>query len=167
MERAHLWNEAQFGFRTGKGVSKALWCLTKFIMEMMNKKSQTAVICFDFQGAFDQIDPFILWKKLMRAEVPRHIVRPIAEFLLQRKANLQVRSCSFPFPVERGVPQGSVLSPGLFLTYINDVFGCTVGSVHAQLFADDIVVFREIGRTGQGAEENPGNNQQYREMELR
>ena len=153
MEDARLWDAAQFGFRRGKGVSQALWHLTHHIMEKMNKKSQTTAICFDFAGAFDQVDPFLLWKKMFNAGVPRHLLRPIAGFLFAREVNLQIRSSSFPFSVKRGLPQGSVLSPGLFLTYINDVISCSVGAVRVQLFADDIIIFREMGRTCQEADE--------------
>lgn len=43
-----------------------------------------------------------------------------------------------------GVPQGTVLGPLLFLTYINYLPECT--NSDARLFADDCLVYRQIRR---------------------
>ena len=52
---------------------------------------------------------------------------------------------SNPRPVPSGAPQGSVLGPGLFLLYINDITDQIQSTM--RLFADDSIVFREIKNT--------------------
>jgi len=42
------------------------------------------------------------------------------------------------------VPQGSVLSPLLFLLYVNDITDIFPGHVSIKLFADDIKIYMEI-----------------------
>ena len=45
-------------------------------------------------------------------------------------------------PVVSGVPQGTVLGPSLFSTYINDISADIESEI--RLFADDCVCYREI-----------------------
>jgi hypothetical protein len=46
--------------------------------------------------------------------------------------------------VVSGVPQGSVLGPLLFITYINDVTSLVSSGSELNLFADDIALYRII-----------------------
>ena len=64
-------------------------------------------------------------------------------FLSDRSQSIVVNGTkSAPAPVLSGVPQGSVLGPVLFLSYINDIV--EAASSEVRLFADDCVCYRVI-----------------------
>src|ERR1044072_177818 len=60
----------------------------------------------------------------------------LSRFLSYRSISALIDGAtSFSFSVNCGVPQGSVLSPTLFLLFIYDLLNCTSNSVHS--YADD------------------------------
>ena len=64
----------------------------------------------------------------------------ITDFLIFRKQSVVLnRQYSSWSSTEAGVPQGSILGPLMFLTYINDLFDDLTTNV--KLFADDTSLF--------------------------
>jgi ribonucleases P/MRP protein subunit RPP40 len=67
----------------------------------------------------------------------------VESFLKNRKQQVTVDGkVSTEVAVTSGVPQGSVLGPLLFIIFINDI--CDDISSQIRLFADDVVLYREI-----------------------
>ena len=91
---------------------------------------------YGFRKAFDRV-----WHKALLAKLPAYGFTPsfcklISSFLSNRYISVVVDGAtSASFPVSSGVPQGSVLSPTLFLLFINDLLHATASDVHS--FADD------------------------------
>merc|ERR1712002_1358977 len=94
------------------------------------------VVALDISKAFDRV-----WHKALLAKLPAYGFTPplcqlIKSFLFNRFISVVVDGAtSDPFPISSGVPQGSVLSPTLFLLFINDLLECTPNPVHS--YADD------------------------------
>ena len=66
----------------------------------------------------------------------------VRSFLSDRRAKVQVngsRSCSFH--IKRGVPQGSVLDPVLFILFVDNITKDLPRGAHASLYADDLAIW--------------------------
>jgi hypothetical protein len=85
----------------------------------MEREKSTGVILFDLSSAFDTLDHEILAKKLASLNFSDLSLKWVKSFLEGRQQQVQVeKAMSSVRHLEVGVPQGSVLSPLLFLLYI-------------------------------------------------
>ena len=103
---------------------------------------ETDIIILDFAKAFDKVNhSLLIVHKLEHYGVTGQINKWIESFLTDRKHAVVVEGNKSEFtPVRSGVPQGSVLGPCLFLTYIKDL--PTYVDSNSRLFADDSAVDR-------------------------
>ena len=94
----------------------------------------------DISKAFDRIWHADLLHKLKYYGISGQIFGLISSFLSNRKLRVVLDSkSSQEYPVNAGVPQGSILGPTLFLLYINDLPDDVICDI--AIYADDITLY--------------------------
>jgi hypothetical protein len=131
----------QYGFRKGLPPTYAAHSLTNSILTAWNNKSYVGGIFCDLTKAFDCVDHDILKMKLQYHGLHKETINWFESYLSRRKQRVrsQINRNDTYFStwkmVKRGVEQGSVLGPLLFIIYINGI-----EDISDVLFADDTSV---------------------------
>ena len=100
----------------------------------------TLAIYVDYQKAYDKVWHKGLLVKLNRKGIPSRVLRLISCWLNDRQAYVVFgESKSKVFRTHIGLPQGSSLSPYLFIVYHCDLITC-LGAHSSHIFADDLNV---------------------------
>ena len=137
MEKHHLFNQSQHGFRGGRSCLSQLLAHFDKITSELEKGNGVDVIYLDFAKAFDKVDHGITLQKLKSLGIKGKLGRWLMSFLTNRVQRVVVDGQrSTPQPVVSGVPQGSVLGPLIFLILIGDIDE-NVANSFISSFADD------------------------------
>lgn len=112
----------------------------------MEKGWCTGAIFLDVEKAFDSVWHDGLRYKLTKIGLPDKMVRILSSFLRDRSISVrQGRSHSDMVKLRAGTPQGSVLSPLLFLIYVNDLAVDPMDQIQVSQFADDLGLWTSHG----------------------
>jgi Reverse transcriptase (RNA-dependent DNA polymerase) len=144
-------SDNQFGFRRNHSTDIAHALLKKIISGFRSRGSYTFLCFLDMSKAFDYVNYWKLFDKLLDRGVARNVIKLLVFWYSNEVMSVQWNSCrSAVFSKSNGVRQGSPLSPFLFSLYIDDLLskirdsdvGCKLFGMRANVigYADDIVL---------------------------
>ena len=136
-----LLSNNQSGYRPLHSTSTCLTDVTNRLLHSMDKCQLTGMVFLDLSKAFDTIDHDIMLKKLISLGFSDSAVLWFKVYLTNRSQSVCLNGVvSDPQPVPFCVPQGSILGPLLFISYINDLPSVVV-DCDIQPYADDTLLF--------------------------
>jgi len=142
LENRKILDKHQSGFRKNKSTIDNLIRLQQEIVDGTSEKQHVMCVFFDMEKAFDNINKNTILDTLKQYKYEGNVLYFIKDFLVDRKFAVRVgASLSQPYSQEQGTPQGSVISPLLFILAINSIQQVIKAPVKHLLFADDLVIF--------------------------
>ena len=121
-ERNSLFARSQHGFRQNRSTTSALMTMYAKMQNEVANGEEVACASYDQSASFDMCEPAILIDKLRCFGVGGRSSAWVKSFLVNRRQKVRVGAeLSEEREIPFGTPQGSILSPLLFLIYTSDM----------------------------------------------
>ena len=141
LESNNLLTPHQSGFRKGKSTIGTVCELTDDIYKAMQQSLLTSAVFVDFRKAFDCVDHDILCMKLLNLGFAPGTLAWFRSYLSGRVQCTMANGVKSSLKgVRCGVPQGSILGPLLFITFVNDLPN-HLAHTKFKLYADDTLIY--------------------------
>lgn len=135
--------DTQFGGLPGRSTTIALRLLISLVYAAWTTGFRATLLSLDIKGAFPRVDREVLLRNLDERGIPGWLVRYIHSFLSNRRSSVHLPGCEpREFFLNTGLPQGSPLSPILFLLFSAPLFDRVKAERNSCVFAfiDDIYI---------------------------
>nr|KAG5705581.1 hypothetical protein BaRGS_034779 [Batillaria attramentaria] len=144
LETQNILSPTQTGYRKFRNTEDQLALLVQDIENAFQEKKKTLAVFFDLTRAFDKVWKEGLILKLLRAGVRDKMHKWIHHYLFGRTARVKLDGF---LSKKVKLREGGVLSPTLFLLYINDITNSITKHVSNSLHADDLAVWTSSEHT--------------------
>jgi hypothetical protein len=158
-ERKGILSEQQNGFRPGRSVFEHIRILTNVIEDAKVNKKEIHASFIDFKKAFDSVEHWLVKRSMEFYGLPANFITLIGEIMSDNRTSVLTHyGVTDAIALERGVRQGDVLSPFLFLFAINPIIehlerigdpyeigapGQQPRSISGLSFADDVLLLKK------------------------
>ena len=140
LEKCGLFSDFQYGFRSSRSTADLLTVVSDRIARAFNRSGATRAVALDISKAFGRVWHAGLLHKLKSYGISGQIFGLISSFLSNRWLQVVLDGkSSQEYPVNAGVPQGSIVGPTLFLLYINDLPDDVIYNI--AIYADDTTLY--------------------------
>jgi ribonuclease HI len=146
----HLLPARHAGGRKLASTDHALHLLLQRIHQAWGDGKAASLLLLDVAGAFDNVSRPRLLHNLKKRRIDHKLVRWIESFLGDRSTTLKLQEYTAPLtPIQTGIPQGSPLSPILYLFYNADLIeACNTENTEGVGYIDDVGILA-VGPTTQ------------------
>ena len=136
----NFFNDNQAGFRKKRTTAEHLFRLAQQTSNGFKKRKCTLALFLDVRAAFDSVWKAGLKYKINKIGLSKQMRNLLFSFLDERTLRVNVNGIwSEVVTLEAGTPQGSCLSPILYIIFVNDVTDALdLNKLSASQFADDI-----------------------------
>lgn len=147
LEKNGIIPNEQHGYRKNHSTTTAINMAADTWTEAINQGKKAAALLFDLSAAFDLVNPDILMEKMELFGVNKSAQRLLRSYMTGRNQTVQVGDhLSQQGQIEIGSPQGSGLSPLLFLALVSDLPMATSGA-KIVTYADDTTAIISANNT--------------------
>ena len=145
LENCGLFSDFQYGFRSSRSTADLLTVVSDRIARAFSRSGATQAAALNISKAFDRVWHAGLLHKLKSYGISGQIFGFISSFVSNRQLRVVLDGkSSQEYPVNAGVPQGSILGPTLFLLYINDLPDDVICNI--AIYADDTTLYSKCNQ---------------------
>ena len=140
IEDNNIINPWQRAYQPHKEANEHIMIINEYMKKVKENKKLAALLLMDVEKAFDAVWHNGLLKKLHDMELPGDILRIISSFLTDRTIQVRIgNTLSEVVKLLAGTPQGSILSPRLFILFVNDI--PVTQACQVTQYVDDIAIY--------------------------